>query len=126
MPVFSQKSLDKLATCHSLLQKLFNEVIKTTDCSIIEGYRNREAQEADYAAGRTKLHWPNGNHNKNPSLAADVMPYPIDWQDVQGIKAFADIVLATAAKLDIAITWGGSWKTLVDMPHYELKQPIGE
>ena len=29
-------------------------------------------------------------------------------------------ILATAKRLNIKLTWGGSWKTLVDKPHYEL------
>lgn len=121
MAQFSKKSLAKLDTCHPDLQKLFNEVIKIWDCSILEGHRNREDQEAAFAAGKSQKHWPDGNHNKMPSLAVDVMPYPVIWEDVQGIKAFATHVIATADQLDIPITWGGSWKTLVDMPHYELK-----
>lgn len=131
MPSFSQASLAQLATCHPDLQKLFNEVIKHWDCTIIEGYRDQAAQEAAFAAGKSKLHYPNGNHNKNPSTAVDAMPYPINWEDINGIKAFAAHVFATASQLDIPLRWGGNWKTyiddthsgLVDMDHFELTQP---
>lgn len=126
MPQFSSQSAAKLATCHPDLQRLFNAVIQTYDCIILEGHRNRTAQEAAFAAGKTELHYPHGNHNKIPSQAVDAMPYPIVWNDTQGIKAFAAFVLATASQLDIPITWGGSWETLVDMPHYELKQQTGD
>lgn len=121
MPNFSKKSLAELNSCHPDLQRLFNEVIKTRDCIILEGHRGKEAQEKAFNEGHSKKHYPDGNHNKIPSLAVDVMPYPLDWKDTTGIKDFALFVMATAEKLGIHITWGGDWKTLVDMPHYELK-----
>ena len=45
MPEFSQKSLNKLNQCHPDLQRLFLEVIKEHDCTIIEGYRTKEDQD---------------------------------------------------------------------------------
>ena len=51
MPKFSKSSLEKLATCHIDLQTLFNEVIKTFDCIVTEGYRNQEDQEKAFASG---------------------------------------------------------------------------
>lgn len=121
MPKFSKISLERLGTCHPDLQRLFNEVIKTHDCIILEGHRGKEAQDKAYAEGHSKLKWPNGNHNKLPSLAVDVMPYPVDWKDTNRIKDFAVFVKYTAQKLGIDVSWGGDWKTLIDMPHWELK-----
>ena len=79
MPKFSQASFSKLATCHIDLQCLFYEVIKYFDCTILEGYRNEVDQDKAFASGHTKLHWPNGKHNRNPSMAVDVTPYPVDF-----------------------------------------------
>ena len=45
MPRFGKKSKEKLATCDDQLQKVFNEVIKYVDCSILEGHRSGERQE---------------------------------------------------------------------------------
>jgi len=121
MARFSKKSKEKLETCHVDLQRLFNEVVKTHDCTIIEGHRGKEAQNKAFKEGFSKVKWPNGNHNKLPSLAVDVMPYPIDWKDLDRIKKFATFVMAKAESMGIKVTWGGNWKTLVDMPHWELK-----
>jgi peptidoglycan L-alanyl-D-glutamate endopeptidase CwlK len=44
MPQFGKDSLTKLSTCHPDLQKLFNEVIKHYDCTILEGHRSDEDQ----------------------------------------------------------------------------------
>ena len=82
MPRFSQESFSKLSTCHQDLQILFYEVIKSFDCTILEGYRNEQDQEKAFKEGNSKLHWPNGKHNSSPSRAVDVSPYPIDWNNL--------------------------------------------
>ena len=81
MPRFGNKSKERLATCHPDLQRVFNEVINYVDCSILEGYRNAYWQDKYYAEGKTKLKYPDGRHNANPSNAVDVTPYPVDWDD---------------------------------------------
>lgn len=129
MPSFSQKSLDKLNTCHPDLQKLFKEVIKHWDCTVLEGYRDQATQDEYYRTGKSKLKYPNGKHNKTPSLAVDVVPYPIDWNDKERFRAFGGFVLGVAATLNIPLRWGGDWngnknfkdESFIDMPHFELK-----
>lgn len=135
MPKFSQASFSKLSTCHPDLQALFYEVIKYFDCTILEGYRNEADQEAAFAKGNTKLHWPHGKHNANPSMAVDVIPYPIDWKDEKLGLWFGGYVLGIAqrlkdeGKMTHSIRWGGSWdglgklntpKQLNDLVHFEL------
>ena len=44
MPKFSQRSKDRLNTCHEDLVRLFTEVIKHYDCTILEGQRTPERQ----------------------------------------------------------------------------------
>ena len=121
MPSFSKSSLEKLATCHEDLQKLFNEVIKDVDCVIVCGFRNQEDQDKAFADGFSKLKWPHGKHNREPSHAVDVCPFPIEWDNVQRFEAFAEVVKCKAEELKINVTWGGSWKDFPDRPHWELK-----
>ena len=78
MPKFGKTSRKRLATCDERLQKVFNEVIKHVDCSILEGHRSGERQNKLYDEGKTKVKFPKGRHNNNPSLAVDVARYPID------------------------------------------------
>ena len=80
MPKFGKKSLEKLNTCDKRLQLVLNEVIKTVDCSVLEGHRGEQRQNKLYDEGKTKLKFPNGRHNASPSRAVDVVPYPIDWE----------------------------------------------
>lgn len=120
MPSFGQKSKERLAGCDQRLQDLFNEVIKTHDCTVIEGHRSRERQDYLYSIGRTKALWPQSKHNHYPAKAVDVMPYPIDWNDRKRLEEFADVVLMTAKRMKIDIKWGGHFKSFFDGPHFEL------
>lgn len=121
MPKFSEISAHRLETCHPDLQRVFNEVIKLADCSIICGHRNQEDQDAAFAAGNSHVKWPNGNHNAVPSNAVDVCPWPIDWKDEARFRAFAAIVKDVAKGQAVAIQWGGDWTDFQDFPHWELK-----
>ena len=126
MPKFSKASAAKLATCHPDLQRLFNEVIKEKDCTIICGARTLEEQQKAFKGGFSKIDGIKKRsmhqigEDRPLSLAVDTLPYPIDWNDKLGHTVFADYVKFTAKKLGIKITWGGDWK-MKDNPHYELQ-----
>jgi len=98
MPRFSTKSKSKLHTCDERLIDLFNEVVKHFDCTVIEGHRGKERQNAAYNKGNSKLKFPNGKHNKSPSIAVDVAPYPIDWNDRDRFHYFSGYVLGIASQ----------------------------
>jgi len=72
------------------------------------------------------LKWPNGNHNKLPSLAVDAIPHPVDWKDLERFNILGKFILTIAQEQNIKIEWGGNWKKnpndLIgwDAPHYEL------
>lgn len=135
MPRYSTSSQNKLFTCHQDLQTLFREVIKHYDCTIIEGFRDKEAQNAAFDRGNSKIRWPNGRHNKSPSMAVDALPYPIRWDDEKTHYWFAGFVLGIAqmlkdeGKMKHGVRWGGAWNgidsfntkgMLNDLGHFEL------
>lgn len=83
--------------------------------------------------GRSKLQFPHSKHNKNPSLAADVVPWfperpHIRWDDREAFYFFGGFVLGAAAKMGISVRWGGDWdrdedlhdQSFFDLPHFEL------
>lgn len=119
---FSSKSKKNLESCHQDLQRVFNEVIKITDCSVICGHRSEEEQNEAFENGRSHLKWPKSNHNNIPSRAVDVAPYPIDWNDINRFFYLSGVVFTIANQLNIQIAWGGHWKSLKDYPHFELKE----
>jgi len=129
MPYFGKKSKERLNTCDSKLQKVFNEVIKHVDCSVLEGHREKDRQNKLYEEGKTKVKYPNGRHNRQPSSAVDVTPYPVDWKDRERQTLFAGFVIGVASQMNINLRWGGDWdqdfqvvdNRFDDFPHFELK-----
>ena len=129
MPYFSKRSKSRLSTCDERLQEVFNEVIKHVDCSILEGHRSKERQNKLYDEGRTKVKYPNGRHNSNPSKACDVTPYPVDWKDRERQTLFAGFVIGVARSMGYNVRWGGDWdmdfqlmdNRFDDFPHFEIR-----
>jgi|TARA_R110000744_G_scaffold172598_1_gene291297 hypothetical protein len=129
MPKFGRKSKENLNTCDSRLQKIFNEVIKHVDCSVLEGHRSKDRQNKLYEEEKTKVKYPDGRHNRQPSSAVDVTPYPVDWKDRERQTLFAGFVIGVASQMGINLRWGGDWdqdfqvvdNRFDDFPHFELK-----
>ena len=128
MNSYSKSSSDKLATCHPSLQILFNKVLKHFDHTILCGHRGKEDQNKAYDAGKSQLRYPFGKHNQSPSIAVDVIPYPIDWNDRERMTYFAGQVVALGRQLNIEIRWGGDWNrdtqvkdnSFDDLVHFEI------
>jgi peptidoglycan L-alanyl-D-glutamate endopeptidase CwlK len=129
MPHFGKSSKKRLSTCDSKLQEIFNEVIKHVDCSVLEGHREKDRQNKLFKEGKTKVKYPDGRHNRQPSSAVDVTPYPVDWKDRERQTLFAGFVIGVASQMGINLRWGGDWdqdfqvvdNRFDDFPHFELK-----
>ena len=129
MAKFGRRSKERLKSCDKKLQKVFNEVIKHVDCSVLEGHRSAERQNKLYDEGKTKVRYPDGRHNADPSRAVDVVPYPIDWDDRERFHLFAGFVIGIARSMNIKLRWGGDWNmnfevddnNFDDFPHFEIK-----
>jgi peptidoglycan LD-endopeptidase CwlK len=129
MPVFGATSKANLATCHPDLQHVLNEAIKHVDFSVTCGYRGQVEQDKAFAEGKSKLKYPNGEHNKIPSNAVDVAPYPINWNDAEAFTLLSGVIYGIACmmgiKLRLGADWDGDFNTLEhkfkDRPHIELK-----
>jgi peptidoglycan L-alanyl-D-glutamate endopeptidase CwlK len=128
---YSQKSQEKLNTCHPDLQRLFNEAIKHVDITIIDGVRTKEQQEEYVKTGKSKT--MNSKHLKQAdgySHAVDAMPFPIDWNNTSRNYLFAGFIKGLAVSMGINIRMGADWdgdfdtkdQTFHDVPHFELKK----
>lgn len=144
MPTFGKKSLEKLNTAHPKIVKVMNEAIKRFDFTVIHGHRTPSEQFELFKKGRTLQNgqWvktgstvtnldginKKSNHNYLPSHAVDIVPYPIDWNNIQRFKDMAKVVLEEANKLGIKLVWGADWDMdgnieehkFKDFPHFEL------
>jgi peptidoglycan L-alanyl-D-glutamate endopeptidase CwlK len=137
MPEFSNSSLNRLDTCHEDLQLIMSEVVRLIDCSVLEGHRDKDRQDMLFQKLFSKVRYPNSKHNTTPSMAVDVAPYPIVWEDDGRFAFFAGWVFCVAANLfelgEITHTlrWGGDWdgdtrtddQDFNDLIHFELVKP---
>ncbi len=127
MNQFSNISKSRLNTCDIRIQNLMIKVLRKTDITILCGHRGKYDQDQAIINGTSRSPWPTSKHNTKPSLAVDIAPYPIDWDDKERFIALSKIVLAEAAKIGYKIRWGGDWdgdgkfnEKFIDLPHYEL------
>ena len=126
MASFGARSKTKLATCDDRLIELLNEVVKDYDCTILEGHRSIERQAELYKSGRSKVKL--GKHNAYPSLAVDVSPYPIDWDNRERFIAFGSYLKGLAQgkgiKIRAGMDWDSDWdfkdQNFDDLVHFEL------
>jgi peptidoglycan L-alanyl-D-glutamate endopeptidase CwlK len=129
MASFGKKSQERLNTCDPRLVELFEEVVEHFDCTVIQGYRDEVEQNKAFEDGFSKLKYPQGSHNKYPSLAVDIAPYPIDWKDRDRFHFFAGVVKGIASQMGLNIRWGGDWNSdthtkdnnFDDLPHFEVR-----
>lgn len=141
MATFSETSKQKLLTCDHRLLIVAEDVIQIQDHTILVGHRGQADQEKAFAEGKTKLHWPHGNHNAMPSRAIDVAPIyfengmKIDWGDVIAFGRIAGLYQACAFRRGIRLRFGLDWdgdfrsvgrdpgESFLDAPHIELVDP---
>lgn len=137
MPQFGPTSRKRLLTCSPGLQLVMNTAIKSgPDFTVLEGHRPTAKQLEYYAKGRTTpgpivTHVDGVNrmseHNYSPSRAADIAPWPIDWDDVSRFMVLGGYILAVANILKVPLRWGADWnrnydtsdERFVDLPHFE-------
>ena len=140
---FSEKSLERLATCDKDLQLVMNTAIKVSrvDFGIDEGHRSVERQQQLYKQ-RPPVTTKDGivfrsKHNYEPSRAVDIYPwvngaknYRLDIMTyMAGLIEGISEILFLAGQTTHRIRWGGNWdmdgeiitdQTLIDTPHFEL------
>ena len=152
MPKFSERSLKRLATCEDDLRILMLEAVKHIDITIIYGHRTPEEQFELFKKGRriSRGEWliedrskivtykdgfkNRSKHNRYPSYAVDIAPYPIDWKDYQRFTMLGAFIMGLAEKMyqygeiKNRIVWGADWDSdwnikehsLIDYPHFQI------
>lgn len=121
-------SKERLDTCHPDLIELVTRVDKVFPLMVLEGHRGKEKQNQYFKEGKSKLQWPDGEHNGTPSRAVDIAFLPINWNDKHKWYYFSGFVMGVAEMLSIKIRWGGDWDSdqdlndqkFFDLVHFEL------
>jgi len=124
---YGKVSESRLVTCHPKLIELCRELIKWEDVHIVCGFRSEEAQELMFSMDRSLCHWPDSNHNKQPSLAVDLVPWSASrklclWEDMFMIGRMAGTFLQIARSFEIDIRYGPDFMPahIFDAYHFEL------
>ncbi|MBO9571609.1 MAG: M15 family metallopeptidase, partial [Chitinophagaceae bacterium] len=116
----------KIATLHTSVQNKMKEFILKADnrfgikLRVTDGFRSVEQQDKLYAQGRTApgnrvTNARGGYSNHNFGLAVDVVPM------VNGKPNFESNQYPLIGRIgqSVGLEWGGSWKTILDQPHFQ-------
>ena len=112
------RSLQNLSGVNPDMVAVVKRAIEITevDFTVIEGIRHINRQRELLKAGKsTPL-----NSRHITGHAVDMVPYPVDWEDLERFELMAEAMKEAAEELDIPIVWGGDWKSFYDAPHFEL------
>jgi len=118
----NEKSISRLKGVNPILISAVQRAAELSDVvfEITEGLRTVERQKELYDAG--KSHTMNSYHLVGN--AVDVVAY-LDGKVSWDLKLYSKIneAFQEAAKdMGIKITWGGTFKKLVDGPHFQLEK----
>lgn len=113
---WSEASAENLSQANEGIQRVFNEVLKHRDCSIIDGKRTL-AEQAEYVRSGASMtmdsrHLVKLEDEGNPDAkvdAVDATPYPCDWNNHEELLMFGGFVMGIAATLGVPLRWGGDW-----------------
>lgn len=119
---FSTKSKNILNSVNPKLQKLFNEVIKYYDISVISGFRTVEEQQELFRQNRSRCDGINKISKHQTRNAVDIIPYPINWEDINKFCEVAGCIKTIANQQNLKVVWGGDWKSFKDYPHWEIEE----
>ena len=122
---YGRRSLENIETCSKPLQRIAHRAMEIAerlnlDLTCPEGIRGEEEQNEAYRTKRSKVKFPGSRHNKKPSQAIHILPYPTLWptdKHKEKTKAkllgrfyiVATIVRIVAKEEKVDIRWGGDW-----------------
>lgn len=116
----SQKSLDRLSGVHQDLVDVVKRAIEITECdfTVLEGVRSVARQEQLFKAGASQTMKSRHITGHAVDLGA-MINGSVRW-DWPLYDKIALAMKAAAIEKQVAIEWGGSWKTFKDGPHFQL------
>lgn len=117
--ILGKRSTDNLAGVHPQLVAVVKRALELSpvDFTVIEGVRTKERQAELMKQGFTRT--LNSRHIIGE--AVDIVPLPVDWKNPKPFELVAEAMKKAAEELGVKITWGGDWKSFVDLPHYQIE-----
>ena len=128
------KDAERVIGCHPVLVEKIGKILDAMTVlgfpmMVTDGLRTQYAQQQLYAQGRTKpgaivTHADGVLKHSNHQVKADQFGHAVDccfvvdgkpsWDGRLPWKCYGACVEA------LGLRWGGSWKSLIDLPHAEL------
>lgn len=122
---FGETSLRRQEGVHPLLRECAERALSYNilDLTVpgLGGLRTLEDQRLLVAKGVSQT--LNSLHRKQSTgygHAIDLIPYPVDWNDIQRFALMGSLMFRAANEMDLPIQWGGHWRTFKDYPHFQL------
>lgn len=117
--ILGKRSTDNLAGVHPQLVAVVKRALELSpvDFTVIEGVRTKERQAELMKQGFTRT--LNSRHIIGEAI--DIVPLPVDWKNPKPFGLVAEAMKKAAEELGVKITWGGDWKSFVDLPHYQIE-----
>ena len=120
---FSKRSLKALEGVHPALVAVAHRALELSpvDFVVTEGLRTLERQKELKAAGASRT--LNSRHITGHAIDVAAWVGEIRW-DWPLYAKIADAFKQAASELNVAIVWGGDWKSFRDGPHFELSRSV--
>ena len=123
---FGKTSLARQEGVHPLLRQCAERALSygIMDLTVppLGGKRTTDQQRGLVAAGVSQTLDSLHRIQKSTSFghAIDLLPYPVDWNNLTRFNMMASLMFRAANELDIPLEWGGHWKSFKDYPHFQL------
>ncbi len=119
MTKFNTTSIRRMSGVDPRLVAVMKAARETIPFEITEGLRTRERQRYLVSTGKSRT--MNSYHLRGK--AVDVVATPggkVSW-NLADYRAINAAVQKAAKAAGVTVTWGGSWKSIVDGPHFQLE-----
>lgn len=119
--MLNRSSLLRLKGVDQRLIDVLKAAAQTTQIpfQVTEGLRTKERQQYLVKTGKSRT--MNSYHLKGKAVDLVAMPGgEVSWNLADYKKIDASMQKA-AKKLGVKITWGGTWKSIVDGPHWQIE-----
>lgn len=121
---FPLRSEQRLQGVHPDLVRVVRKALQLSavDFAVIEGLRDPKRQEQLVASGASKT--MNSRHLTGHAIdVAPIIAGQVRW-DWPPFHQIAAAMKQAAKEENVAIVWGGDWRTFKDGPHFELDRKV--
>lgn len=106
---YGKRSKSNMEGIDKRLKEVLNHLIKIMDVTIIEGKRSTKTQQEYFSKGKSKLDGVNKKSQHQLGKAVDLVPYPVDWNNRDGMYYMGGMLRGIGHMLGYNLRYGGDW-----------------